>query len=196
MAALILCIDDEADIRQLLDTILTLSGYRTLAAASAEDALGGMNGGPDLVILDVNLPDMDGIELCRRLRDLDGRVPILFLTAATGARRIEAMAAGGSAFLEKPFDVDELLALIGELLDKGHERRAGRERRRSPPDGTQAPERRGHDRRRPAWSDDSERPASNPPAEGRHAGRPHRPDGFPMVARARDEPRGRSSRGA
>jgi DNA-binding response OmpR family regulator len=193
LGALILCMDDEADIRQLLDTILTMSGYRTVLAATAGQALARMSIGPDLVILDVNLPDIDGIEVCRRLRRRDPRVPVLFLTAATGARRREAMAAGGTAFLEKPFDVDELLDTIDRLIIRGHERRA-RERRGA--DSWQGVERRAGERRQRAWSDSHGGHAANPSISSFAADPEPADDRRPPVARSRGEARGRSSRGA
>lgn len=195
MAALILCVDDEADICQLLDTILVMSGYRTRLAASGHQALADAAEPPDLVILDVNLPDLDGIEVCRRLRRQDGRVPVLFLTAATDARRREAMAAGGTAFLEKPFDVDELLDLIERLLAERHERRADEDRRRRAGPGS-GPDHRAADRRHPAWSAGAPRPASNPSvAAGPPAETPAN-ERYRMVARSANKARGRTSRNA
>ncbi len=196
MKPLILCVDDEADICRLLDTILTMSGYRTLLADTAGEALARARARPNLVLLDINLPDMDGIEVCRRLRQQDPRVPVLFLTAATNARRREAMTAGGSAFLEKPFDVDELLDIIEGLLARGHERRSDHERRRRP-EGRQGPDQRSGNRRRPAWGESRPGPASNPSVISPQAGNGPRAEGFPM-ARARPAAKrgGRSSRGA
>jgi DNA-binding response OmpR family regulator len=125
----ILCVDDEDDICHLLATILTMCGYDAVTASTGIDALRGAAARPDLVLLDINLPDMDGIEVCRELRRFNPRVPVIFLTAATAARRTEAMAAGGSAFVEKPFDVDELLETIERLLASPTDRRSGRDRR-------------------------------------------------------------------
>jgi DNA-binding response OmpR family regulator len=146
VSARILCVDDEDDICQLLETILTMCGYTAVVATTGAEALARARTHPDLVILDVNLPDLDGIEVCRRLRQIDRTVPVLFITAATGARRREAIAAGGSAFLEKPFDVDELLDMIERLLSRRHERRTGRDRRQRL-DGYRGPERRQTERR-------------------------------------------------
>ncbi len=116
MAPRILCADDEPDIARLLEIVLVSAGYEPLVASTAEQALALASRQPDLVILDVNLPDLDGIECCRRLRRLDPHVPVLFLTAATAARRAEAMAAGGNGFLQKPFEIEELLETIARLL--------------------------------------------------------------------------------
>lgn len=195
MGPLILCVDDEADIGRLLETILTMSGYRTVLAETADQALAHMSVRPDLVILDVNLPGVDGIEACRRLRQHDARLPILFLTAATNARRREAMAAGGSAFLEKPFDVDELLQVIERLVVTGHERRV--HERRQQDARWHGDERRVADRREETWSGGRTPPAENPPVSGFAADHPSARDGCPpMVARSRGEVRGRSSHGA
>ena len=162
MAARILCVDDEHDICRLLDTILTMSGYRTLVAGTAAEGLSRIQLQPDLIILDLNLPDLDGIEMCRQVRRIDARVPVLFLTAATDARRAEALAAGGNAFLEKPFDVDELLGLIAGLLALAEERRTGRDRRVR--GGIAAAERRAAERRAPVLHAAPHARASNPPA--------------------------------
>jgi DNA-binding response OmpR family regulator len=151
VSARILCVDDEDDICQLLETILTMCGYRPIIATTGHEALARARAHPDLIILDINLPDLDGVEVCRRIRKADGGVPVLFITAATGRRRREALAAGGSGFLEKPFDVDELLDTIERLLAAGRERRTGRERRSGRVDGYGGPDRRRAERRAP-WS--------------------------------------------
>jgi DNA-binding response OmpR family regulator len=181
MGARILCVDDEDDICQLLETILTMCGYAPVVATSGGDALARARAHPDLIILDVNLPDLDGIEVCRRVRQIDRRVPILFLTAATGARRREAMSAGGSAFLEKPFDVDELLDTIERLLRRRHERRNG-EDRRGRLEGYRGPERR-HAERRSLWQGGGS--ASNGSVYGGHA--------YARAENAPFEPQGRAA---
>jgi DNA-binding response OmpR family regulator len=128
-----------------------MCGYRPIIATTGHEALARARAHPDLIILDINLPDLDGVEVCRRIRKADGAVPVLFITAATGRRRREALAAGGSGFLEKPFDVDELLDTIERLLAAGRERRTGRERRSGRVDGYGGPDRRRAERRAP-WS--------------------------------------------
>ncbi len=130
MAAKILCVDDEADIVALLDAILRMAGYETLLASTAGEALALLRERPDLVILDINLPDFDGIECCRRLRRRDPHVAVLFITAATAARRAEAREAGGNGFIQKPFELDSLLAVVERLLNGGQEWRSGADQRR------------------------------------------------------------------
>lgn len=130
MTGTILCVDDDAGILGLLDSVLRTAGYAPVAASTCGEALALAARKPDLVILDINLPDLDGIECCRRLKALDPRLPILFITAEPAGRRAEALAAGGSALFEKPFDVDELLDAVARLLARGRERRAGGDRRR------------------------------------------------------------------
>src|SRR5919198_721632 len=120
----ILVVDDERPLRDVLRRALTLSGYEVRLA---EDGLGGLaeanNGAPDAVVLDIGMPDMDGLEVCRRLRAQGNRVPILMLTARDAvADRIDGLDAGADDYLVKPFDVDELKARLRALV-----RRAGAE---------------------------------------------------------------------
>lgn len=113
----ILIIEDDERILQFLNRGLTYEGYRVDAA---EDGLGGLmaarDNPPDLVILDWMLPGLDGLEVCRRLRDAS-QVPILMLTAKdTVSDRVGGLDAGADDYLVKPFDFEELLARIRALL--------------------------------------------------------------------------------
>jgi two-component system response regulator MprA len=119
----ILVVDDDPRILDVLRRGLSYAGYRVAEAASGEAALAtALDHAPDLVILDLMLPGLDGVEVCRRLRAGDTRLPILMLTAKGRIPdRIEGLDAGADDYLVKPFVLDELLAHIRALL-----RRAGR----------------------------------------------------------------------
>lgn len=108
----ILVVDDETDIRRLLKDALELEGYRTDTAENGVQALALLQNKPDLILLDINLPDMDGYQICQTIRDYVS-VPILFLTARTQeADRVLGLKVGGDDYILKPFGMDELLARI------------------------------------------------------------------------------------
>ena len=114
----ILIAEDDKQIRDALDRILRFEGYRTVPVndgAAALDAF--VEHTPDVAILDVNMPYVDGMSVTRRLRDRGDRTPILILTARHAtADRVEGLDAGADDYLPKPFEVDELLARIRALL--------------------------------------------------------------------------------
>jgi two-component system response regulator MprA len=114
----VLVVDDDRAVREALRRALTLADYEV---QTAEDGNGAIDliaqSVPDAVVLDVGLPDIDGLELCRRLRTLGNRVPILMLTArAEVSDRVEGLDAGADDYLVKPFDLDELKARMRALL--------------------------------------------------------------------------------
>lgn len=112
----ILVVDDEADICRLLSDELTMEGYSVLCAKSAGEALEKIGEMPDLILLDVMMPGMDGYALCEKIR---GQVscPILFLTAKAEENDcIRGLRAGGDDYISKPFSMDELLERIGAHL--------------------------------------------------------------------------------
>ena len=113
----ILVVDDEPRLLAFLRSELKASGYRVSVAHDGKGALKAVAArGPELVILDVMLPDMDGFEVCRRLRE-ESTVPILMLTARTGeADKVEGLDAGAYDYLTKPFSTSELLARVRALL--------------------------------------------------------------------------------
>ncbi len=113
----ILVVDDEPRLLAFLRSELKASGYRVSVARDGKGALlAAAARGPDLVILDVMLPDMDGFEVCRRLREKSS-VPILMLTARTDdADKVEGLDAGADDYLTKPFSTSELLARVRALL--------------------------------------------------------------------------------
>ena len=112
MAEKILIVDDEKDIRNMLRDYFELQGYEIYTAAGGEEALEKMKIQPDMILLDINMPDMDGYEVCRRIRD-HVSCPILFLTARVEEQdRINGLMIGGDDYIMKPFSMDELDARI------------------------------------------------------------------------------------
>jgi two-component system, OmpR family, response regulator MprA len=120
----ILVVDDERAVRESLRRALELEGYLVELAEDGEQALervGGGSAAPDAVILDVLMPGIDGLEVCRRLRAEANAVPVLMLTArAEVDSRVAGLDAGADDYLPKPFALAELLARLRALL-----RRAG-----------------------------------------------------------------------
>ena len=114
----ILIVDDDRALRDALRRALVLGGYEIVPAASGEEALAqATTGAPDAVVLDIGLPDIDGLEVCRRLRGSGNRVPVLMLTARDAVSdRIDGLDAGADDYLVKPFDVGELQARLRALL--------------------------------------------------------------------------------
>ncbi len=118
----LLIVDDDRALRDALRRALVLAGYEVATAENGQEGMTRIAGGdPEAVILDLGLPDVDGLEVCRRLRRAGNRVPVLVLTARDAvADRIEGLDAGADDYLVKPFDVGELQARLRALL-----RRAG-----------------------------------------------------------------------
>ena len=117
MSAKILVIEDEERIRQFLQRGLSYEGYRV---ESSDDGLEGLelarSAPPDLILLDIMLPGMDGLDVCRNLR-AESDVPILMLTAKEAIEdRVAGLDAGADDYLVKPFSFDELLARVRALL--------------------------------------------------------------------------------
>jgi two-component system, OmpR family, response regulator MprA len=113
----VLIVDDDAHIRASLRRTLAFEGYQVREAGDGTGALeAALDELPDLVILDVMLPGIDGMEVCRRLREVND-VPILMLTAREGtSSQVEGLDSGADDYLVKPFVKDELLARIRALL--------------------------------------------------------------------------------
>jgi two-component system response regulator MprA len=116
--ATILVVDDDRAIRESLDRALEIEGYRVVMASDGAQALDLVaSEQPDLVVLDLMMPNVDGLTVCRRLRARRDRTPILMLTARTETSdRVSGLDAGADDYLPKPFDLDELLARIRALL--------------------------------------------------------------------------------
>jgi DNA-binding response OmpR family regulator len=111
-------VDDEATIRETVEYALTREGYRTCAHANGADAWESFqNALPDLVILDILMPRMDGLELCRRLRGLSDSLPIIFLTSRDEEfDRVLGLELGADDYLCKPFSMRELIARVKVLF--------------------------------------------------------------------------------
>ncbi|HWM13686.1 MAG TPA: response regulator transcription factor [Gaiellaceae bacterium] len=121
----IMVVDDEPAVRDALRRALRLEGYDVALAADGAEALSQLADGarPDALLLDVLMPGMDGLEVCRRLRRSGSRLPVLMLTArAEISDRVSGLDAGADDYLAKPFALQELLARLRALL-----RRSGAE---------------------------------------------------------------------
>jgi two-component system KDP operon response regulator KdpE len=113
----ILVIDDEPPIRKLLRMGLTTQGYQTLEASNGKTALDLLKQKPDLVILDLGLPDIQGHELLRMIRSRDESVPIVVLSSrGDEAGKVQALDFGADDYVTKPFGMDELLARMRAAL--------------------------------------------------------------------------------
>ena len=119
----LLLVDDEDSLRSMLEAALRHTGFDVEAVASGRAALAAVvERPPDLVVLDVMLPDLDGFEVCRRIRHDGSTTPVLFLTARDGTEdKVRGLTLGGDDYLVKPFSLDELVARALAVL-----RRAGR----------------------------------------------------------------------
>jgi two-component system, OmpR family, response regulator MprA len=118
----VLVVDDDRAVREALRRALTLAGYDVQLAEDGEAALEQIvQAVPDAVVLDIGLPGIDGLEVCRRLRRLGNRVPILMLTARDAvADRIDGLDVGADDYMVKPFDVGELKARLRALLRRAN----------------------------------------------------------------------------
>jgi two-component system, OmpR family, response regulator MprA len=114
----ILVVDDERAVRAAVRRALTLEGYVVEEADGGGSALSVLQASaPDAVVLDVLMPDVDGIEVCRRLRAAEDRTPVLLLTARDAVGdRVAGLDAGADDYLAKPFALEELLARLRALL--------------------------------------------------------------------------------
>ena len=113
----VLVVEDDRDIADVLRRALGMADYEVRVAADGEEALlAASDFSPDAVVLDLGLPGVDGVEVCRRLRS-GGDVPILILTAREGVdSRVEGLDSGADDYLVKPFEREELLARLRALL--------------------------------------------------------------------------------
>ncbi|NGO12838.1 response regulator transcription factor [Streptomyces sp. HC44] len=118
--------DDEDGVRDMLTMALEFVGFEVTCAATGHQALRAVTRrAPDLVLLDVNLPDLDGFEVCRSLRERGLNVPVLFLTGRTDVDdRVRGLDLGGDDFVTKPFELKEVVARIRALLRRTSERPA------------------------------------------------------------------------
>ncbi|WP_299168376.1 response regulator transcription factor [uncultured Arthrobacter sp.] len=116
--AKLLVVDDEPNIRELLSTSLRFAGFDVVAAANGRDALAAAEThNPDLAVLDVMLPDMDGFTVTRRLRAAGRHFPVVFLTARDDTDdKVTGLTVGGDDYVTKPFSLDEVVARIRAVL--------------------------------------------------------------------------------
>ena len=115
----ILVVDDERAVRDSLRRALELEGYEIELAADGNEALARLESPdePDAVILDVLMPGVDGLEVCRRMRSAGNTLPVLMLTARTEVEdRVAGLDAGADDYVTKPFALEELLARLRALL--------------------------------------------------------------------------------
>jgi len=127
-AARLVVVEDDDSIRDLLGAGLRFAGYDVQTVANGAGALGlSTDTRPDLIILDVNLPDMDGFEVCRRLRAAGDDVPVIFLTARRDTDDMRAgYSEGGDDYVTKPFSLDELTFRIEAVLRRTGTRTTGK----------------------------------------------------------------------
>ncbi|MGO4272620.1 response regulator transcription factor [Paenibacillus sp. TAF58] len=122
----ILIIDDEADLRKMLADYFEVNGYLVLTAKNGNEALQQVQKQPDLILLDINMPEMNGLDVCRKIRSFVS-CPILFLTARVeDADKISGFQAGGDDYIQKPFSIHELGARV-----EAHLRREMRNQKKS-----------------------------------------------------------------
>jgi two-component system, OmpR family, response regulator len=116
--ARLLVVEDEPNILELLSASLRLAGFEVSTAGGGWDALQVANRvRPDLVVLDVMLPDLDGFEVARRLRSGENRTPVVFLTARDATRdKVTGLTIGGDDYVTKPFSLEEVIARIRAVL--------------------------------------------------------------------------------
>jgi len=114
----LLLVDDEENLRSMLDAALRHSGFDVVPVGSGREALDAVKAErPELIVLDVMLPAIDGFEVCRRLRTEGDRTPVLFLTARDATEdTVRGLTLGGDDYLVKPFSLEELVARIGSVL--------------------------------------------------------------------------------
>jgi two-component system, OmpR family, response regulator len=118
----LLIVDDEENLRSMLAAALRHHGFEVSSAATGREALAAVKDrSPELVVLDVMLPDLDGFEVCRRMRAAGDHTPVLFLTARDATEdKVRGLTLGGDDYLQKPFSLEELVARATAVL-----RRAG-----------------------------------------------------------------------
>jgi len=126
----VLVVDDEPNIRELVQVALKFHGCSVTTAGTGKAALRHAESDrPDLIVLDVMLPDMDGFEVCRRLRAAGNEVPVIFLTARdTSSDTVTGLALGGDDYVTKPFSVESLVARVRAVLRRASRTAQGDQR--------------------------------------------------------------------
>jgi two-component system OmpR family response regulator len=122
----VLVVDDEQNIAELISMALRYEGFEVTAAHTGTKAVAAAKSfDPDAVVLDMMLPDFDGLEVLRRMRAADPDVPVLFLTARDAVEdRVAGLTAGGDDYVTKPFSLEELVARLRGLMRRAGARRA------------------------------------------------------------------------
>jgi two-component system OmpR family response regulator len=117
-AARVLLVEDEDNLRSMLEAALRYSGFETTSTGDGRGALDlAATHSPDLILLDVSLPDLDGFEVCRRLKAAGSNVPIVFVSGRGSVEdKVRGLTLGGDDYLVKPFSLDELVARVGSVL--------------------------------------------------------------------------------
>ncbi len=122
--ATVLVVDDEPLIRWSLVSRLKQEGYRTLEAGTAADAISQHREGADLVLLDIGLPDADGLTVLKQIKEADPDTLVIMLTANTGVETaVNAMKHGAFHYANKPFDLDEVMMVVEKALETTQLRR-------------------------------------------------------------------------
>lgn len=120
MSKVILIVDDSESIREVVNFTLENEGYKVLVGVDGKDALKHLNGNPiDLIITDLHMPEMDGIELIKNVRNMETykRIPILFLTTESQvAKKMEAKEVGATGWIIKPFVPAKLIEALKKVL--------------------------------------------------------------------------------
>jgi two-component system OmpR family response regulator len=121
----VLVVDDEPNLRELVQVALNFHGFAVTTSATGEDVVQLAEAyRPDLIVLDVLLPDIDGFEVCRRLRSVANDVPVIFLTARDAtADTVTGLTIGGDDYITKPFSVEALVARVRAVLRRAGGRR-------------------------------------------------------------------------
>ena len=114
----LLIVDDEDNLRSMLGAALRHNGFEVSAASNGREALDIVaETSPDLIVLDVMMPELDGFEVCRRLRADNNATPVLFLTARDATEdKVRGLTMGGDDYLQKPFSLEELVARVSSVL--------------------------------------------------------------------------------
>ncbi|WP_197287835.1 response regulator transcription factor [Streptomyces apocyni] len=114
----LLVVDDETGVREMLTMALEFVGFDVRSAATGSQALEcATRYAPDLVLMDVNLPDLDGFEVCRMMRERGMAIPVMFLSARSGLDdRVRGLDLGGDDFVTKPFELKEVTARVRAIL--------------------------------------------------------------------------------
>lgn len=119
MAKKIMTVDDSASVRQMVSFTLKNAGYEVVEAVDGQDALSKLNGDVNMIITDLNMPNMDGITLIRNVRGQGAYkfIPIIMLTTESQAeKKQEGKSAGATGWIVKPFKPDQLLAVVKKVL--------------------------------------------------------------------------------